>query len=260
MTPNVRVRELPILERAKLYCEALRLHKEEGLSAYEISKRLRISVKTVSKWLKGRRTLRSWSFEELEFLINNYDKLPNEEIAKKLGKSIRAVRSKAYRLGLRKPWGLAVKKSDIPELSPTDAAYIAGFLDGDGCITISGRHTTPEPMVLFDNTDPSIIRWLLKKLGSKHNIRRGKPKKGKWRPTMRVAVTGIADVYYLLKQLLPYLIIKREQAELTLKYCESRLNKVGKRPPITSEELALVDKIRELNKRGAGGVHSGPKG
>ncbi|MHC1610558.1 MAG: hypothetical protein ACXQTW_02995 [Candidatus Methanospirareceae archaeon] len=49
-----------------------------------------------------RRTQRKWTKEEVEFLIKNYDKMDNREIARILGRSVISVQHKASRLGLRK--------------------------------------------------------------------------------------------------------------------------------------------------------------
>lgn len=46
--------------------------------------------------------MRSWSIEEKAYLKANYTKLKNSEIAEHLGRTIKAIRVKARKLGLRK--------------------------------------------------------------------------------------------------------------------------------------------------------------
>jgi transposase-like protein len=49
-----------------------------------------------------RRRCRRWSREDVEFLVGNYPKMTREEIAKAVGRTVWAVRSKIQELGLRK--------------------------------------------------------------------------------------------------------------------------------------------------------------
>ena len=62
-----------------------------------------------------------WTDEQISYLVENYDKLTNEEIANNLNKTYSAISQKSFRLGLRKPTKFFVrpnsgvfKKGHIP--------------------------------------------------------------------------------------------------------------------------------------------------
>lgn len=66
------------------------------------------------------------------------------------------------------------------------------------------------------------------------------------------AVRNLADCLSLLKQILPFLPIKIEQAELVIELCESRLenfHRIGRDNLFDRRDIEIVDRIHELNKR-----------
>ena len=46
---------------------------------------------------------RRWTDEEIKFMNENYNKLPNKKIAKVLGRSVRAIQNQACLLGVTEP-------------------------------------------------------------------------------------------------------------------------------------------------------------
>ena len=109
------------------------------------------------------------------------------------------------------------------ELTETEKAYLAGFIDGEGCIHIcsSNNKRSPIPayrlMVAISQADREYLeRWRLK-LGA-GNVHKSGPG----------SIPGNKQVYnwqiygreaeMLLRLVLPYLDIKREQAEVALKF------------------------------------------
>jgi len=55
-------------------------------------------------------------------------------------------------------------------------------------------------------------------------------------------------VKFFLEQIKPYFVAKKDQAELMIKFCESRID--NPRAPYTQEEIEIYNRIRELNRRG----------
>lgn len=116
---------------------------------------------------------------------------------------------------------------------------------GAGAETIVAR-------VEVSNTDIRMIRWLKANFGGnilwsnrKHTL------SGKWKPLYRISYAG-HSVEKILGFALPYLQIKREQAELALEL-RSRVGKSGTRPIPESEwryRQTLCDECKKLNKRG----------
>ena len=66
------------------------------------------------------------------------------------------------------------------------------------------------------------------------------------------SVRSLAGCLNLLEQILPFLPIKIEQAELVIELCESRLkdfHKIGRDNLFSIREIEIVDRIHILNKR-----------
>ena len=142
-----------------------------------------------------------------------------------------------------------------------DKAYLAGIIDGEGYIGIglnkagAGGHKNPQHtlrMTISQSNQPFLVylrnKWdgigsICINRGSKQN-RTGY----KWNISANQAVT-------ILEQVLPYLIIKRTQAELGIEL-QNRNNYIcgrGRGYEVSQEELARRDdikqKVSELNQR-----------
>ncbi len=103
------------------------------------------------------------------------------------------------------------------QLNISEAAYLAGILDGEGSIGIFDRRKTrpnsirPSLKLSIGNTDKSLMDWICKTTGigkieirTTNNILSNKP--------MYYWHLNSISVLLLLKQLLPYLIIKHSLA------------------------------------------------
>jgi len=111
------------------------------------------------------------------------------------------------------------------ELTETEWAYLAGFIDGDGCITINVGGTkgsvTPSHRLLLLITQANkeyLEKWCARVgLGRVYAIHSGEsPIQGtkqcyNWQMSGRQAEA-------VLRKVLPYLDIKREQAEIAIKF------------------------------------------
>jgi len=101
-------------------------------------------------------------------------------------------------------------------------AYTAGLFDGEGWIIISkrkwGKNIIDAIQVGLANTSLPLINWLHSTFKAGY-IYNGKSKLSKrfaytWR------LTRILDIYYFLKAITPYLVIKKERALEALKVAE----------------------------------------
>jgi intein-encoded DNA endonuclease-like protein len=141
------------------------------------------------------------------------------------------------------------------EFLPID--YIAGFFDGEGCVTMSahlrsGRNPnrkTPEiiPVIVFSQKKPLIlvkIQESLKELDIKSNlVILRKPQ------TYQLKITSIENILNFCNLMIPFTICKRVELELMKEYCERRLSqKIGKSnfKPYTDVDFAYVENLREL--------------
>jgi len=143
----------------------------------------------------------------------------------------------------------------------TDLAYMAGIVDGEGCLYISkipkkiGDGYVSEHyrgLLKIDNTDKSLIEWL-------DNIFSGtcsaKIRVTSSRKFEREVFSWIATGDRLLdlcEQILPYLVIKKKHCENMIKFRKSYTNQIGSNK--VSEESLLIrqqclEESRKLNSR-----------
>lgn len=109
--------------------------------------------------------------------------------------------------------------------SESELAYLAGLIDGEGCLRVekSGgkyRYTPMTPTVCVTNSNPTLIKWVIEKFGGHLYLKKSKTC---W------------DIYWLgkravevLEQVYPYLVGKKEQADLIFAY-RKLVGKAGKR-------------------------------
>ena len=124
----------------------------------------------------------------------------------------------------------------INKLSNTDAAYIAGFLDGEGTITIyrnSYRSADGTPtyalLVSIWNTFQGVIDWIALTVGYGNvHFKRRSSVKG-YKPIYEWKVNGEVAIE-LLRQLQPYLKVKRLQAEIAFQFGDT-LSGPGRKLP-----------------------------
>ena len=152
----------------------------------------------------------------------------------------------------------------MKELSLIDRAYLAGIIDGEGCISV--RRAKPNKFekspryfatVTVGNTSRPLIERLFEAFsgGSVTYRFATKTKKACWLWSVRSA-----NALNVVRAVRPYLLVKREQADLLVKFVEGFESfKGGRRgrfgaPRISSAELerreALYLEMKALNKVG----------
>ena len=109
-----------------------------------------------------------------------------------------------------------------------DAAYIAGFIDGEGCIGIAAHNKpgnaggadrrTPHYrlVVSVTNRDLAVLRWIHERIGG--SIFEKRRARSNWAPAFELRVTNRAAVGRLLRSIHPFVKVKRSQAELGLAF------------------------------------------
>jgi hypothetical protein len=132
----------------------------------------------------------------------------------------------------------------------TKFAYLAGIIDGEGCLSIgAGRRqkwgvVNYNSIVSVANTDIRLIKWLHQNFGG--NFFDGKQQRPNNKKHYIWRLLKRKDIEVLLLAVLPYLIVKREQAIVLLELV---------RLPSTENPVkrqALWEKMAVLNKRGVG--------
>ena len=109
--------------------------------------------------------------------------------------------------------------------SEAELAYFAGIIDGEGCFTLTrpSNQRFGGLRLQVGNTDPLLMQWIHQHFGGSLSLeqRRQTKHQSVWR-----WVAAAADLETLLPRLIPYLITKKRQAELTLAY-RATLNTVS---------------------------------
>jgi hypothetical protein len=157
---------------------------------------------------------------------------------------------------------------DNPQLTRIiDCAWLAGFVDGEGCISLrahwNGRRARKKYIVsVFEicNTQSELIYRcdeIARKLGVNMRIKEYHPKSTKKRPVWSISTYRLVKVKKLLQELLPYLVGKKQRATYTLRFINSRLGRCKeghnqhKKILYSEEEIFLAGKVQELNRRGS---------
>lgn len=139
----------------------------------------------------------------------------------------------------------------------TDLAYAAGIMDGEGSIGIyanTSKKGNPvyRMRVRVNNTDEWLIHWLHQNFGGCIGVTdRGARFGRNWKPAWYWTVSCRPALLFL-NMVSPYLRLKKPQAEIAIRFQETRKHSKGKKA--TEEELAISEiertLIKNLNKRG----------
>lgn len=134
-------------------------------------------------------------------------------------------------------------------MNEIDLAYMAGFFDGEGCITINkmkpkgngNRNYVYRIYCLMVSNDKAILTWMQQIVGGSIST----TQKVGYRPNWRWCITDNKALAFL-KQICPYLQIKKQEAELAIAYQEwkQRLPNKGQcRPP---KELSIMEQAYQI--------------
>lgn len=155
---------------------------------------------------------------------------------------------------------------DNQQVKPEELAWLAGFWDGEGTITVfktkrkNGNERYNASLVIV-NTDENVVAHILKlldKVGVRMHMLKlsGGVRKKTWNDCYQLTTRNMEYINKLLPQLIPYLVSKKAQAELTLRFVQSRLKarkengSWGHDTKYTDEEINLCEQLKELNQRG----------
>lgn len=179
-----------------------------------------------------------WSKEEVEFLKKNYSKLSYKEIGIKLGRSEQAVDAKRHQLKLRRKGSgpnFHIPTCN-PKIRPVDAAYIAGFIDGEGYLGVErGKRYSKQRCVVY-NTCIEVLDWI------KNTINCGyirEVMKTKNRTCYQLDIAKTRDLLILLPQIIPYMKVKKNEAKALYEFCKAKFesNMAAEEPKEVKHEI-----------------------
>lgn len=134
--------------------------------------------------------------------------------------------------------------------------YLAGIIDGEGTIgiNITQNQSIGTPRLHITNTNLNLLKTIQKQYGGKICSRGKNKHPEKWKEGFQLYWTLKDGLLKLLKQVYPYLIIKKEQCELSIFYI------IGKESPesikwhLIPKEIErrkwIMSLIKQLNKKG----------
>lgn len=135
----------------------------------------------------------------------------------------------------------------------TRIAYIAGIIDGEGCIAITRRKLKRvktnnwyyQPQVIVGNTNRKLVYFCVDCYGGWiATFKRHNPN---WSTIYHWKITG-DEMKCLLSDIIPYLIVKRKQAKLVLLFPKYQRNGRKERTDTEKQEQEnLWFRIKKLN-------------
>ena len=127
-----------------------------------------------------------------------------------------------------------------------DYARLAAYIDGEGCI--SAKETGPNNSRMFIcinvyQTDPRLIAWIVRtfQIGKMHQDKQ--PRKRSYRCGYYWQVYG-SNAASILKECLPFFIVKKEQAEMALAIQETMGPKGLSNKPVSQEVREIRAKLK----------------
>lgn len=110
-------------------------------------------------------------------------------------------------------------------LSDVDAAYIAGLLDGEGCFTMQWsdrkRDSALSPRIVLCMCSERAVEWFSKTIGNSYREKTSPSlNKNGIHKQYRCNISG-SRASSLAKRIIPYLKVKRRQAELFVRFAKT---------------------------------------
>jgi len=162
-----------------------------------------------------------WTQREDDLIKEAYSQYPiifSPELLNSPGEIACRVRAKMLRVRQYRFHAIICKQ----DIANTDLSYIAAFLDGEGSIYLNEKGN--KYFLSFSNSDLEVLEWMHTLLHcGKIETRKPNVRYTKKHYIFRIA--RIADVIYLLKELLPYLHIKNNRASEAIDFNSKVLNK-----------------------------------
>ena len=149
-------------------------------------------------------------------------------------------------------------------MSAAACAYVAAMIDAEGVVSIGrvggskrpGQEFAYRPLVIVTNSHAGLIGFLADVTGEGITYHNRKPPRPNWSPMHRWQCT-CACAQRVLEAILPYLVIKREIAEIVLRFqATPKKTTFTERSAIRVIQTGLYEQVKRLNTRGAGSHRS----
>lgn len=158
-----------------------------------------------------------------------------------------------------------INDSRIKQLDPFDAAWLAGFVDGEGYLGIvyheskkvdgstkRGKLPWYSPRVQIAGTDHGIMNDIVYIVGG--GTHSTTDHGNEWKPYRVYVLTGLADIKDLLIQLKPYIKLKKIQLDLLLEFVVNRINSADHgtngNTTYSDRDIEIYSLLRDMNAKG----------
>jgi len=139
-------------------------------------------------------------------------------------------------------------------LTETQKAYLAGLLDGEGCVGIQKKRSSSkrheydfDTRVIITNSNYSAICWIKEVTGLGCAYQYKRSSNIKWNVVHRWVVVS-RNAREFLNAIYPYLIIKKEITDLCLTFPFN--NHKHRSDERYEEQIAYFQTVKDKNKRG----------
>ena len=144
-------------------------------------------------------------------------------------------------------------------------SYIAGFLDGEGSIYVADGGIKTKKLangkikkyfkgwntnVIITNTHKGVLEFIQKHIGGRL-YKRSYKQKSYHHTVYSLSFTTQKSIETLLDTIFPFLIVKKQQAQIMLNYVKSRLKKnkkYGQAFPYTPNEMNLLRQLKKVQQ------------
>lgn len=129
------------------------------------------------------------------------------------------------------------------QLSPE---YIAGFIDGEGCFSISKAHRSYNPVLVINNIASEVLDLLKAEYGGSIRYRRNGGFGTNFIFEWRLHAQGLRR---LLPCILPHLVIKKEQALILEQFLGNQRPNGGSQVSNAERDdrVEMIKELKELN-------------
>lgn len=139
---------------------------------------------------------------------------------------------------------------DNKQATPTDLAYLAGIIDGEGWVglqkRLDRRWVTYKPALRVTNTDANLINHIYEiweRIGVDGHIYENEqnPSVPNGKQIMNLQLNKQSDIKRVLEAVIPYLVSKKARAVMLLRFLDKTIDR---------EEAYLA--IKQANQKGVG--------
>ena len=116
-------------------------------------------------------------------------------------------------------------------------AWLAGFIDGEGCIRLDSEEFNPQPRISVANTDRAVLEEIQRREGG-NVFDVGTPRRSNHKQGYEWRLYQVEPIRALLERLRPHLRVKQAEAWLVLEFLAQRTVSTDRRR-ISVEEQAL---------------------